>query len=43
MIGMCYRSLNQNEDIDEVFCRCLRKVSELLALVLVGNFNSAGI
>jgi len=39
LVGVCYRPLNQDEDTDEIFCKQLGVVSQLLAVVLMGNFN----
>ncbi|KAM9628635.1 uncharacterized protein ACIBXB_017819 [Morphnus guianensis] len=39
MVGVCYRPPNQDEEADEIFYKQLGKVSQSLALVLVGDFN----
>jgi len=39
LLGVCYRPPNQDEEADEVFYEHLAEVSQLLALVLVGDFN----
>jgi len=39
LLGVCYRPPNQDEEADEVFCKRLAEVSQLLPLVLVGDFN----
>jgi len=39
LLGVCYRPPNQDEEVDEVFCRRLAEVSRSLALVLAGDFN----
>ncbi|PKU42582.1 adaptin ear-binding coat-associated protein 1 [Limosa lapponica baueri] len=39
VLGVCYRPRNQDEEADEVFCKQLAEVSQLPALVLVGDFN----
>ena len=39
LIGVCYRPSNQDEEVDEVFCKMLAEVSQSLALVFVGDFN----
>jgi len=39
LLGVCYRPSSQDEEVDEVFCKGLAEVSQLLALVLVENFN----
>lgn len=39
LMGVCCRSLHWDEEVNKVFYRCLGKVSELTALLLVGNFN----
>ncbi|GAB0179838.1 cAMP-dependent protein kinase inhibitor alpha [Grus japonensis] len=39
MVGLCYRPPNQDEEVDEIFCKQLGEVSQLLAFVLMGDFN----
>jgi len=39
LLGVCYRPLNQDEEGDEAFYKRLAEVSQLLALVLLGDFN----
>jgi len=39
LLGVFYRPPNQDEEADEAFCKRLAKVSQSLALVLVGDFN----
>ena len=39
LVGVCYRPLNQDEEMDEEVYRQLTKVAKSLALVLVGDFN----
>ncbi|GAB0204048.1 hypothetical protein GRJ2_002870400 [Grus japonensis] len=39
MVGVCYRPPNQDEEADEIFYKQLGKVSQSLALVLMGDFN----
>jgi len=39
MVEFCYRLPNQDEEKDELFYRQLGEVSQLLTLVLVGDFN----
>jgi len=39
LLRVCYRPTNQDEEVDEVFYRRLAEVSQLLALVLVGDFT----
>jgi len=39
MVGVCYKAPNQDEEADEIFCKQLGEVSQLLTLVLVGDFN----
>ncbi|KAK4826087.1 hypothetical protein QYF61_005046 [Mycteria americana] len=39
MVGVCYGPPNQDEEADEIFYKQLGEVSQLLALVLVGDFN----
>jgi len=36
---VCYRPPNQDEEVDEVFYKRLAEVSQLLVLVLVGEFK----
>jgi len=38
-LGVCYRSPNQDDEVDEVFYRRLAEVSQSLALALVGDFD----
>ncbi|KAK4823640.1 hypothetical protein QYF61_004561 [Mycteria americana] len=38
-VGVCYRPPNQDEEADEIFYKKLGELSQLLALVLVGDFN----
>jgi len=40
LLGICYRPPNQDEEVDEVLCKRLAEVSQLLALVLVRDLNS---
>lgn len=35
LLGVCYRSPNQGEEVDEAFYKQMAKVSQLLALVIV--------
>lgn len=37
--GVSYRPPNHDEEADRIFCKQLRKVSQLLALFLVGDLN----
>ena len=37
--GVCYRSPDQEETVDEAFLLQLQEVSHLQALVLMGTFN----
>ncbi|PKU37652.1 rna-directed dna polymerase from mobile element jockey-like [Limosa lapponica baueri] len=37
VLGVCYRPPNQDEQADEVFCKRLGEVSQLTAIVLVGD------
>jgi len=37
--GVCYRSPNQDEEIDEVLCKRLAEVSQFLPLFLMVDFN----
>ncbi|KAK4810498.1 LOW QUALITY PROTEIN: hypothetical protein QYF61_004278 [Mycteria americana] len=39
MVGVCYRPPNQDEEADETFYKQLGEVSQLLALVLMGDFK----
>jgi len=39
LLGVCYRPPNQDEEVDEVFYKRLAEVSQLLALVLMGDLN----
>ena len=39
LLRVCYRQLNQDEEIDEAFCKWLEVVSQSLALVLVEVFS----
>ncbi|GAB0208330.1 mitochondrial enolase superfamily member 1 [Grus japonensis] len=39
LLGVCYRPPNQDEEADEAFYKRLAEVSQLLALVLMGDFN----
>ncbi|PKU31484.1 adaptin ear-binding coat-associated protein 1 [Limosa lapponica baueri] len=39
IVGVCYRSPNQDLVIDEIFYKQLAEISRSLALVLVGDFN----
>jgi len=39
LLRICYRPSNQDEEVDEVFCKRLAEVSQSLALVLIRNFN----
>lgn len=39
LLAVCYRSLNQDEDVGELFYKQLAGVSPSSALVLVGDFN----
>jgi len=43
LLGVSDRSPNQDEDADEVFYSRLSEVSQLLAFVLMGDFNSPDI
>jgi len=38
-VGVCYRPLNQDEEVDKILCRQLGEVSRSLPLVLLGDFN----
>ena len=38
MVGCCYRPPNQDEEVDEIFYKQLRKDPQLLAIVLVGDW-----
>jgi len=37
--GICYQPPNQDEEVDEVFYKRLAEVSQLLAVVLMGDLN----
>jgi len=39
VVGVCCRPPNQDEEADKIFCKQLGGVSQLLALVLVWDFN----
>jgi len=39
LLGVCYKTHNQDEEADEVFYKKLAEVSQSLALVLVGDFD----
>ena len=39
LLGVSYRSPNQDEEMDEAFYKQLAKVAQSPALVLVGDFN----
>lgn len=39
VVGVCYRLPNQDEEGDEIFYKQLGEVSQLLALVLMGDFS----
>ncbi|KAK4828567.1 hypothetical protein QYF61_027657 [Mycteria americana] len=39
LLGVCYRPPNQDEEADEAFDKQLARVSQSLALVLMGDFN----
>ena len=39
LLGVYYRSCNQAEEVDEVFYKRIAEVLQLLALVLMGDFN----
>ena len=39
IVGVCYRPLDQEAEIDEDFFRQLEGVSHLHILVLIGDFN----
>jgi len=41
MVGVCYRPPNRDEEVDEIFCKQLGEALQLLAFVLVGDFNLA--
>jgi len=43
LLGVCYRPPNQDEEADEVFCKRLAEISQLIALVSVGDFDLADI
>ena len=40
MVEVCYRPPNQDEEADKIFYKQLGEVSQSLALVLMGDFNS---
>lgn len=40
LVGVCYRPPKQDEESDKIFCKQLRKVSQSLTLVLLGDFCS---
>jgi len=37
LLGVCYRSPNQDEEVDDIFYKRLAEVSQSLALVLMGD------
>ena len=39
MVRVCYRTPNPDEEAGHIFYKKLGEVSQLLALVLVGDFN----
>jgi len=39
MVGVCYRPPNVEAQINEIFCKQLGEVSQLLALVFVWDFK----
>jgi len=39
LLGVCYRPPNQDEEVDEIFCKRMSEISQSLALVLVEDFN----
>jgi len=39
LLGVCYRPPNQDEEVDEAFCKRLAEVSQSLTTVLVSDFN----
>ncbi|PKU40950.1 hypothetical protein llap_8736 [Limosa lapponica baueri] len=39
VVEVCYRPPNQDEEADKIFYKQTREVSQLLALVLMGDFN----
>lgn len=39
LVGVCYRSPNQDEEVDEIFYKELGGVSQLLPLFVMGDFN----
>jgi len=41
LLGVCYRSPNQDEEVDEAFYKQLAEVLQSLALVLMGHFKLA--
>ncbi|KAK4824001.1 hypothetical protein QYF61_009126 [Mycteria americana] len=43
MVGVCYRSPNQDEGADRIFYKQLGEVSQSLALILVRDFNLPGV
>ena len=38
-VGVYYRPLNEDEEVDKILCRQLGEVSRSLPLVLLGDFN----
>jgi len=42
-MGVCYRPLNQGEEMDEAFYEQFAEVTQSPALILVGDFNFPGI
>lgn len=43
LLGVCSRSPNQDEEVDELCYKWLADVSALPAFVLVGDFNLRGV
>lgn len=43
MVRVCYGPSNQDEEAEEIFYKLLGEVSPSLVLVLVGDFNLAGV
>jgi len=39
LLRVCYTPPNQDEEVEEIFYKGLAEVSQLLALVLVGDFS----
>lgn len=39
MVGACHKLPNQDEEVDELFYKQLREVSQLLGLVPLRDFN----